>query len=451
VRQKAFVFDINKCTGCDACQVACALENHVEPTVTWRSVHTFNPRHIPGVPSFHLSLACNHCVDPSCMKHCPALAYSKDAASGAVTIEADRCIGCRYCSWACPYDAPRFNPAAGTMEKCTLCAHRLEQGLEPTCVALCPTGALKLGDHDAASPDRRTPGFPHADIQPAIQFVPLRRWSVEPHAGDSRPAIEEKIPARISLRSEWTLILFTLVAAFLVGLYAATLSGTAIFAVDRPPPVVAALFALAGIVGMAFSTLHLGRRGRAWRAAWNWRGSWLSREVLLFSAFLIAATLSIATRVPDGATRWLVAALGFAALFSMDRIYHVTRARGLWVHSAQALPTAVLIAGLFPQSDILFSSLVVAKALSYLWRKHTFYRLGRDTRPWITCARVLVGLAGPLVLWWMGATDGFYLILIGVLVGELIDRCEFYLELDAPSPSRQMADDLASISMRRKE
>ena len=145
--QKGFVFDINKCTGCQACSIACEIENELEPGADWRQVTTFNERHVPGVLSFHLSVACNHCVDPPCMKNCPALAYSKDAVTGAVTVDPDLCIGCRYCTWACPYDAPRFNTASGVVEKCTFCQHRLEDGLEPACVTSCPTGALKLADH----------------------------------------------------------------------------------------------------------------------------------------------------------------------------------------------------------------------------------------------------------------------------------------------------------------
>jgi len=461
--QKAFVFDINKCTGCDACQVACAIENRVDPGISWRRVHTFNPRHIPDVPSFHMSLACNHCVDPPCMKHCPALAYSKDPVTGAVTIEADKCIGCKYCSWACPYDAPQFNPAAGTMEKCTFCTHRLEGGLDPACVALCPTGALQFGDHAASGGDRtpasdgdRTPGFTPTEIDPAIRFVPLRKWPASPRisveAGNpgSGGASRENARGRIALRSEWTLMAFTGIAAFLVGTYAATLAGTAKWVFDQPYPFIAGAFALVGVVGMMLSTLHLGRKTRAWRAALNWRRSWLSREVILFPAFLAAATVSIAAGAPAGAGRWLVAALGFAALFTMDSVYHVTRVPGLWLHSAQTFLTALLFAGLFSSSAIVFGLVVVVKTFLYLWRKYNLYRERRESRPWLTRARVLVGLAGPLVLLWKGPSDWYPLIVLGVLVGEFIDRCEFYMELDAPSPEGQMAEDLAAFSIQQK-
>ncbi len=116
----AFVFDPDRCTGCQACELACSIENQLGPDRSWRGVLTFNERAWPGVPLFHLSLACNHCEEPACMHSCPALAYERDAATGAVLIRTELCIGCRYCSWACPYGAPQFEPEAGVMGKCTL-------------------------------------------------------------------------------------------------------------------------------------------------------------------------------------------------------------------------------------------------------------------------------------------------------------------------------------------
>ncbi|MCK5489102.1 MAG: 4Fe-4S binding protein, partial [Gemmatimonadetes bacterium] len=104
----AFVFDPNRCTGCQACELACSIENELGPDRSWREVVTFNDASVPGVPRFHLSLACNHCAEPACMHSCPALAYEREASSGAILLDPDRCIGCRYCSWTCPYGAPRF-------------------------------------------------------------------------------------------------------------------------------------------------------------------------------------------------------------------------------------------------------------------------------------------------------------------------------------------------------
>ena len=119
--QRSFVLDINTCTGCHACQVACQIENQLQPGTSWRWVDTFNEPRYPGVPVFHLSLACNHCVNAPCMTHCPTLAYSKDPRTGAVILDEAKCIGCKYCTWACPYDAPRFEPAWGVVVKSTFC------------------------------------------------------------------------------------------------------------------------------------------------------------------------------------------------------------------------------------------------------------------------------------------------------------------------------------------
>jgi Fe-S-cluster-containing dehydrogenase component/DMSO reductase anchor subunit len=445
--QKTFVFDVNKCTGCEACQVACSIENQVDSRISWRSIHTFNPRHVPGAPTFHHTMACNHCVDPPCMKHCPALAYSKNPKTGAVTIEADKCIGCKYCSWACPYDAPQFNQAAGTMEKCTFCEHRLEDGLEPACVALCPTGALRFEDHVDRRDGDKTLGFTATEIGPAVRIVPLRNTAHRSAVESVRPqtVISDVIPSRITLRSEWTLMCFTFLAALLVGIHAASLVEFSPSGFPRLGSIHPVLFLSIGATGMALSTLHLGRRWRAWRAVLNVRHSWLSREVLLFPAFLaLATTASLADG--GGTARWIAAAIGFGALLSMDSVYQVTRMPGLWLHSAQVFLTGLLFVGLFSASGVMFGLIIVIKTSLYLWRKYNFHRERLEARQWFTRARVLIGLLLPLFLWWRGAWDWYPAIVTGVLIGELIDRSEFYLELDAPSPSRQMAADLATLS-----
>jgi DMSO reductase anchor subunit len=191
----------------------------------------------------------------------------------------------------------------------------------------------------------------------------------------------------------------------------------------------------------------LGRRTRAWRAALNWRRSWLSREVLLFPAFLTAAGISLGVGAagPRGAAGWIATALGFATLFTMDSVYHVTRAPGLWLHSAQLFLTGLLYVGLFSANGTVFGLVATVKTFLYLWRKYDFSRDRREARPWVTRARVLIGLAGPLVIWWKGGQQWYPVAVAGVIVGELIDRAEFYVELDAPSPARQMHADLSAV------
>ena len=256
-------------------------------------------------------MACNHCGDPACLAHCPAGAYRKDPATGAVTIDAERCIGCKYCTWACPYDAPRFNPELGVMEKCTLCDHRLAEGRPPACVANCPTGALGLADVDPGAGVPAAPGFTRTEIHPAVQFVPPRRGDRPPEltAPASRADVDAvfdrtfpRLPAKITLRAEWPLLVFTSVAALLVAWFSAALLGG--------PPVRPAVFLLAGGAALLLSAMHLGRKERAWQSLRNLKRSWLSLEILSFPLFLglgVLQTLLFPDRPVLGA---LAAAVG---------------------------------------------------------------------------------------------------------------------------------------------
>lgn len=434
--QKAFVFDINKCTGCQACQVACVIENELDLESSWRQVDTFNAGHAQGLPTFHLSLACNHCVDPPCMEHCPALAYTKDPDTGAVTINATSCIGCKYCAWACPFDAPKYDTGRGVMEKCTFCHHRLQEGQRPACVTACPTGALQFADLAGAPGVASQAGFPETSVEPAIRFIPLEPGRQLPNAsplpdsadaGNGADAARMMPPRKITLRSEWPLAVFTLLGAILVGWFAGRrylmAGGGFVF------PVLAA-------IGAGLSTLHLGKPLRAYRAAFNWRHSWLSREVILFSLFAGAAVLFLLTR---SNTVWITGTVtGFVMLFAMDRVYEVTRTKGLRLHSAQVLLSGFYFYGLFAGAPVVFGVTTAAKVALYGWRKSGDRR--DNWRYFTSGFRTIVGLLLPAVLW---AARGPEVAVIGAaLIGEAIDRCEYYLDLDVPTPRRQMALDL---------
>jgi Fe-S-cluster-containing dehydrogenase component len=435
--QQAFVIDVAKCTGCQACEVACTVENQLEPGTSWRTVHTFNEPRYPGIPLFHLSLACNHCLDAPCMEHCPALAYSKDEKTGAVTIDPDKCMGCKYCTWACPYDAPRFDAEQGIVTKCTFCNHRQVEGLEPACVSQCPTGALQIAALDTAPGKAGIAGFPNTGVGPAVRFLPLRGERPYPEMSTPIPAAPaiaaRKPPSKITLKSEWPLVVFTLLASILVGMVAADTGVNAL------------TFALLSAAGMGLSTLHLGRKMRAWRSVLNWRRSWLSREIILFSMFAGLSVIYLLADEANPALHGLVTVIGLAALFAIDAVYWVTRTPRLRLHSAQTLLTAALVLGLLSGSGALFLGAGTVKLFLYVFRRLTRPRAG--TRAAILgVLRIVAGLLLPMGLW---LSTGFGLALVvGLVIGEVIDRCEFYMDLVVPTPHGQIAVDLATASRR---
>ncbi len=181
----AFGVDANKCIGCLRCAEACKIENNVPLTDhhfrTWVERYVYlegesvprvdsqsdeaNIAAAGGIPgryrfdnryrnkpvykSFFVPKLCNHCERPSCVQVCPTGATYKTP-DGAVLVDKDYCIGCRYCIQACPYGARFLNPETRTADKCTWCYHRITKGLKPACVEACPVGARIFGDLDDA-------------------------------------------------------------------------------------------------------------------------------------------------------------------------------------------------------------------------------------------------------------------------------------------------------------
>ena len=146
----AFAIDHRKCIGCHACTVACKTEHGV-PLGNFRTWVKYVERgEFPSVRRYFTVLRCNHCAHAPCVTICPtsALFTRRD---GVVDFNKDRCIGCKSCMQACPYDALYIDPDTNTAAKCNFCAHRLEVGLEPACVIVCPEQAIIAGDLDNAS------------------------------------------------------------------------------------------------------------------------------------------------------------------------------------------------------------------------------------------------------------------------------------------------------------
>lgn len=145
--QKSIYLDIDLCVGCGACAVACMDQNDIEPAkgqVSLRRVYQIEGGHYPSASIFYVAAACMHCEDAACVAGCPTGALAKDTESGNVLVSRALCIGCHTCAEACPFGVPRYD-AQDKVQKCDGCRDRVEAGLLPACVRVCPTGALQFG------------------------------------------------------------------------------------------------------------------------------------------------------------------------------------------------------------------------------------------------------------------------------------------------------------------
>jgi Fe-S-cluster-containing dehydrogenase component/formate-dependent nitrite reductase membrane component NrfD len=145
--QLGFAIDQRTCIGCHACTVACKTENDV-PVGQFRTwVKYVDSGEFPDTTRSFGVMRCNHCTDAPCVNICPTQALFKRE-DGIVDFDNDRCIGCKSCMQACPYDAIYIDAETNTAAKCNLCAHRVDNDLEPACVVVCPTHSIWVGDLD---------------------------------------------------------------------------------------------------------------------------------------------------------------------------------------------------------------------------------------------------------------------------------------------------------------
>ncbi|MCC9655070.1 DmsC/YnfH family molybdoenzyme membrane anchor subunit [Rhodopirellula halodulae] len=366
-QQYAFNVDLDTCSGCKACVVACHTMNGLDETESWRRVGTL----VVGEPSAetattslpiaigvqHVTTACHHCEDPGCLNGCPVKAYDKDPETGIVRHLDDQCIGCKYCTMMCPYEVPKYSKRLGIVRKCDMCHQRLSVGEAPACVQSCPNEAISIQivEQQVGAPDvreRLVSGAPLSSItRPTTTF-----HSSDPNKRFEGIAQDHEIdePAE----DHWPL------AALLI----ATQIGVGMLVCER---VVAVLGAISGeglnlettrwtatvawgisMVGMNLAPLHLGQPLRSWRIFLGLRTSWLSREAVLLGKFVGLLSLAmgvlwlpvIAPMLPESLSlpEWLVIpdwaapvllvgaiVFGLAGLFSSAMIYIATQ-RTLW-------------------------------------------------------------------------------------------------------------------------
>lgn len=203
-KQFAFSVNIGKCTGCKACQIACKDKNNLPIGVRWRRVFMYEGGEwidqdgtmVPSnVFAYAVSAACMHCQNPVCTHVCPTGAMYKRE-DGIVLIDEDRCIGCRYCSWACPYGAPQFNEDLGVMTKCNMCADLVEKGERPACVEACPYRALDFGPIEELQKQYGTfaapAPLPDPNItRPSVVYIPNKSTKTSGDTSGQLKNIEE--------------------------------------------------------------------------------------------------------------------------------------------------------------------------------------------------------------------------------------------------------------------
>jgi anaerobic dimethyl sulfoxide reductase subunit B (iron-sulfur subunit) len=339
----AFSFDASACSGCKACQEACKDKNNLPKGVLWRRVIEVTcgewQRDRNGwennVFAYYLSLACNHCTYPKCAGVCPTDAYSVRP-DGIVLLDSSKCMGCGYCAWACPYEAPQYDAEQGIMTKCDFCYDNLEVGRPPSCVAACPLRVLDLGSIE--DPNYKKGSIALWKISPDAHPFPLADYShtephliIKPHTGmnsalkktvanqeEIRPLAVGKILGN-SRFDEFPLVVFTLLVQMAVGLSVCMLAIPEISL-----PLLFFIGVILGFGGMA-SLLHLGRKRNAWRVLGHLRKSWLSREALLTGLFAIAwaTTFGLEWLFKTSITLLPMAVVGCGLVYCMAEVYRL--------------------------------------------------------------------------------------------------------------------------------
>jgi anaerobic dimethyl sulfoxide reductase subunit B (iron-sulfur subunit) len=358
----AFTFDASACSGCKACQEACKDKNSLPVGVLWRRVIEIsggewvaqNGAWENTVFAYNLSIACNHCVHPKCAGVCPTDAYVHRT-DGIVYIDPSKCMGCGYCSWACPYNAPRYNFDLGQMAKCNFCFDNIDAGLPPSCVAACPMRALGFAEVKSEKLSVKSNQFALSEVEgqmlwkvPATEHpFPLPTLSrTEPHLAvmphrEMNNLLEKVIANTEEIRpkkqkSETSLVAFTSLAQTSVGM-----AWAGLWMMDTLPLIPYLLIGVCLAIGGFFSFAHLGAKRNAWRAPFHLKKSWLSREIL--TAGLFGTSWLAGMFVPE--IKWVTVLLGAAFVYSMAKVYrlHVMPAWDTWRTTVGFFVTAALL------------------------------------------------------------------------------------------------------------
>lgn len=418
--KKGFIFDHNLCVDCGACKAACILENgwNFQP----RTIYKCSTGKNSVLSTINLSLACNHCEKPDCLNGCPSGAYIKDNDTGAVIVNVKRCIGCNYCRWNCPYDAPKSDPESGLIGKCNLCLPSLKEGYLPACASSCPVGAL---DYSLIKEENKRvwpEWFPDKKLDPAIELsVSDRSHDLEIiPAGifDNDNSITLKAGKNIT--GEWSLIAFT----FLTTLSVALLVSSCISTRLHDLLIIIPLILGAG----SFSFFHLRKKTGAWMAVINFRTSPLSREIVFFLLFMSGSIWAVIS----GLNIILIVSsvFGLILLLIIDSVYTFSDKRlKIIFNSGQTFITGLLMASFFSGMKVSFLFLALIKIIYGIFNIN-HVRIHRGSLHFAARFLRIAIMVTLVACVFSGISFKDPLIICIFISGELIDRILFYIEFE---------------------
>jgi Fe-S-cluster-containing dehydrogenase component/DMSO reductase anchor subunit len=400
---KAFTFNQDKCVNCGACSAACLLYN--EWDVKPRNVYAYNDQMLHDLPLVNISLACNHCEKPACLEGCPSGAFYRNDLTSAVILNEERCLGCRYCQWNCPYDAPKYSNKKRIIEKCDLC---LKTDDQPACAFACPTGALSYKDISADMSLNAPVWFPSQKLMPALAFTgegypkPLKIIPSERFA-ENEPSRSAGSPV------EWSLVIFSFLVMISVSIFSASLLNGL-----YPGKLFFSLLVAAG----ATSLFHLGKPLRAWRALSNPSASPLSREIYAFLLFSIISAAAVILRSPGLLLAGTISGLILAII--IDSVYFVPDKKAVY-HSGQTFLSTLLLISYFTGNLLPFAFITIIK----VWLSVRLLP-GKDQEifRFIRIAFLLLALGGLISGYALRSTS----LTILILSAELTDRYLFYID-----------------------
>ncbi len=437
--QWAKVIDHTRCIGCHACTTACKSENLVPLSVTRTYVKHVDVGVFPQARRAHQVTRCNQCAHAPCVTACPTTAMFKRP-DGIVDFDKSICIGCKACMAACPYDAIFINPEDHSAEKCNFCAHRIDVGLEPACVVICPTQAILIGDmndsdsyvaqivnREAVSvrrPEKETlpklfyKGAHQATLDPLAARRPeggLFMWSEQqirsdlvvsgnPNYNNSSAAALLSYDVAHSIPWDWRVSLYTWTKGLASGVYlvAAVLMLLGFLSPERATWLWATPILSGGFLGLTGGLLlwDLEHPERFYliftRPQWR---SWLVKGAFIIAGYslVLAAHFFASLAGSTTAQVWLTIAgipLSAATAVYTAYLFAQAKARDMWQNPL--LPPHLLV-----QSILLGSAVLVMLAVMFrgaMTPDGMFTSIALDVH-WVTWTLVITTLIHLLMVW----------------------------------------------------